>query len=476
MTVSLRHLLLIGVLNHRPRVLDAWVSRHVRKARRNFERKRTVDERSVHVPVPVHLDKETVPELKGQHLRGVLGAGTGRLLIWGEGGSGKTSIACRIARWAMADAPDQRPAPHWMLPVLIERELDFEVGAGKDPFTETVHGDLETLIEARVSNDLLAALLERRRVLVIVDHLSEMTEMTRGRVRPDVPGFPASALIVTSRLEERLGDRPKAALQPMRVTGDYLFEFLGAYLRARGVRAEFPDREFGLAGTRIADLVGERAVTVLLVKLYLDRLIEIKQRQGDVDKDMPRNIPSLMLQYLNDVNRGVPERERRDPRAVHRDAQALGMACLEERFVLAPASLDQAVRPALAAIDPEEIPERLDYLERRLRLIETIEPERDRVRFLLDPVAEYLAGLHLVERYKGDPDQWRKFLAQAWTPNRGASKPSEGFCWRSETAASPSQMTCPSSCRMNWANVPVSICRSFRKPGCGSGSRTTQSS
>ena len=242
----------------------------------------------------------------------VFGTGTGRLLIWGEGGAGKTSIACRIARWAMADAPEQRPAPHRMLPVLIERELDFEVGEGKDPFTETVRGDLEKLIEAQVSDDLLAALLKRRRVLVIVDHLSEMTEATSQRVRPDVPNFPAAALVVTSRLEERLGDVPKSSLQPLRVTGDYLFEFMGAYLKARGVRELFPDASSAVPARAIAELVGERDVTVLLVKLYLDRLITTKEKGGDVDKEMPGSIPSLMLRYLNDINRAVPEGVRRD--------------------------------------------------------------------------------------------------------------------------------------------------------------------
>jgi HEAT repeat protein len=412
-TVSLRHLLLVGILNHRPRVLDAWVSCHVAKARKNFECKRTVEERSVHIPVPVHLDKETMSDLKGQDLRVVFATGTGRLLIWGEGGAGKTSIACRIARWAMEDAPEQRPAPHRMLPVLIERELDFEVGEKKDPFTETVRGDLEKLIEAQVGEDLLAALLKRRRVLVIVDHLSEMTDATRKRVRPDVPNFPAAALVVTSRLEERLGDVPKDLLKPLRVTGDYLFEFMGAYLKAWNVRELFPDREFGSAGARIAELVGERDVTVLLVKLYLDRLIAMKEKGGDIDQEMPGSIPALMLGYLNDINRAVPEDVRRDDRAVHRDVEALAWTCLEERFRPASARIDESATPALAAVNPEGVKERLNYLERRLRLIETVEPERNRVHFALDPVAEYLAGLHIVKRYRADAEAWQGFLARA---------------------------------------------------------------
>jgi HEAT repeat protein len=92
----------------------------------------------------------------------------------------------------------------------------------------------------------------------------------------------------------------------------------------------------------------------------------------------------------------------------------------------AAASIDQAVRPALATIDPEGVHDRLGYLERRLHLIETLEPERDRVRFLLDPVAEYLAGLHLVEIYKADESEWREFLAQADVKS-GNTEASRGF-------------------------------------------------
>ena len=47
------------------------------------------------------------------------------LLIVGEGGAGKTSLACQMATWAMAEEPEQRLCKtHQMLPVLIEANLD----------------------------------------------------------------------------------------------------------------------------------------------------------------------------------------------------------------------------------------------------------------------------------------------------------------------------------------------------------------
>ncbi len=180
-------------------MLDAWVARHVGVAAGNVLSKKTVEERRVHIPLPVELDREVVPELNGARLRPIFEEGNGRLLIWGEGGAGKTSIACQIAKWAMHDRPEQRPAAHRMIPVLLERELDFEVAEGSDPFIETLRGDLAKLIGQDIPDDLFKALLQRRRILVIVDHMSEMTEQTRQRVRQDVPGCPNMALIVTSR-------------------------------------------------------------------------------------------------------------------------------------------------------------------------------------------------------------------------------------------------------------------------------------
>jgi len=33
------------------------------------------------------------------------------LLIWGEGGAGKTSLACQVGKWVMSDDSEKRPAP-----------------------------------------------------------------------------------------------------------------------------------------------------------------------------------------------------------------------------------------------------------------------------------------------------------------------------------------------------------------------------
>ena len=69
------------------------------------------------------------------------------------------------------------------------------------------------------------------------------------------------------------------------------------------------------------------------------------------------------------------------------------------------ASVSEALGPDAASL--------LDYLENKLHLIVTDREERDRIRFELDPLAEYLAALDAVEEYAGDEYGWREFFSQA---------------------------------------------------------------
>jgi len=117
------------------------------------------------------------------------------MLIVGEGEVGKTSLACQIAQWGL----NKQLKSHRLLPILIETELD-----DKKTLIEAIRGQLNALIgkPENIPADLLEKLLEHQRILVIVDHLSEMGEATRKQVMPELEPFPAKALVITSRMEE----------------------------------------------------------------------------------------------------------------------------------------------------------------------------------------------------------------------------------------------------------------------------------
>jgi HEAT repeat protein len=412
--IPLRFVLFVGWFHYHPRVLDAWVDEHVEVARYAFAQKSTAQEREVHIPIPVIFQGKTVAELASSNLHHTFGDGRQCLLIWGEGGSGKTSLACQLGKWSMNDRKPQRLARHRMLPVLIEQELDFKVPSGKDPFREAIRGQLQALVDAAepLSDGFLERLLRLRRVLVIVDHLSELSEESREAIRPGHPDFPANALIVTSRAEETLDRVPKSVVKPLRIEGNRLSSFLEAYLVQCHKRELFTDTEYFDACSQLSKMVGQRNITVLLAKLYAEQMITMKT--GSNDGFLPDNIPDLMLSYLNELNRDRNDYEPEN-RRVHQITKIVAWECLKSTYRPAPAKREtvlKALREQLHANEPTAIGW-LNHLENRLRIIHTVGPAQDQICFALDPLAECLAALHWVECYGADVGAWSQWLMQA---------------------------------------------------------------
>jgi len=409
-----------GLFRYHPRVLDAWVSRHIAPARDQFNSTPTAKQREVHVvEVPVELDHQVIPGLRAEDLQHVFNRNRTDVLVWGEGGSGKTSLACQIARWVMSDDRATRPCAQRMLPILIEQDLNLEVGKDKAVLIEVIRGQLKELtgdVDAP-PQELVRHLLKRKRVLLIADGLSELSPVTQNKLRPLDPEFDANALVVTSRLEEGLDGVIKTVIHPHRIPGNRLSSFMEAYLTRCGKRALFDDAEFFEGCKRLSSMVGERDTTVLLARLYADQIIAAKERQAS--EDLPENIPDLMLEYLNRINRKNPQ--KREDRRVHAAAKTIAWECLRQSFRPIPAPFDAVV----AALGEDAKPT-LEYMERDLHLVETIGAARDRIRFALDPLAEYMAAFEVLERYGDDEDAWREFLARA-DAAQGAPESIKGF-------------------------------------------------
>ncbi|MDJ0800253.1 MAG: hypothetical protein QNJ51_26170 [Calothrix sp. MO_167.B12] len=248
--------------------------------------------------------------------------------------------------------------------------------------------------------------------MVIVDHLSEMSESTRKAIRPDSPDFSINALVVTSRLEEKLGQVTKTTLKPLRIQGNRLSSFMEAYLTQASRRDLFTDAEFFQACSRLSQMVGERNITALLAKLYADQLIATKVEEiQQIPLHTPDNIPELMLWYLNELNRGVTEGNKLSDRTVHQDAKIIAWECLKQSFRPTAAKRDDA----LTALKGDDAENRLKYLEERLRLIQTIGAAHDNIRFALDPLAEYLAAMHLLNLCQTSKLFWDEFWHQVTT-------------------------------------------------------------
>ncbi|XZN92296.1 MAG: HEAT repeat domain-containing protein [Microcoleus sp.] len=417
--VRTRDLTFFSCFLYRPRVLDAWVSAHIKTVREQFSKNKTVKSRATYIPVAFELDDKKVPELRGEDLQSIFTKKRICLLIWGEGGIGKTSIACQIADRAMAADKSKRLCKHLMIPILIE-ELESQSLAAKHPFLEAISGQLKSISNhpTSIEPELLQHLLQQRRILVITDHFSEMAETTQKEINPNSPDFPVNALVVTSRLDSTMRNVPKTTIHPLRIEGSELSAFMEKYLDKLGKLHLFNGSQFHYVCGDLAKLLEEiriqgRSTTVLFAKLYADVLIA--KMEGIKDEKLPQNIPDLMLAYLKELNRDVAENKLTN-RTVYEDAQLLAWECLKLTYRPASTKIKDAIN-ALSVLNSQNAEQRLNYLEDKLHLLQTNLPSEENVRFVLDPVAEYLAGLHLVETYGKDESKWRDFLKDADSQN-----------------------------------------------------------
>ena len=175
------------------------------------------------------------------------------------------------------------------------------------------------------------------------------------------------------------------------------------YLTHRGKRENFTDIEFFNACIQLSKMVGSRNITVLLAKLFAEQLISTA-----FSRDLPNNIPDLMLEYLNQINQDIIE-DKLDDRSVHKDASILAWQSLQDIFRPVPINIEDALK----ALGGDDAQNRLNYLENRLHLIQTIGAAKDKIRFVLDPLAEYIAGLHLLETFGNQQHLWEQFLQKA---------------------------------------------------------------
>lgn len=178
--VPIGQLFLVSFFAYHRRVLDAWVAaKYTDLADKRFRKRDTVEKRLVHIQLPAELNGTKIDTgLTPGHLRELFENRT-CLLIHGEGGSGKTSLACQIALWGMTPDVSQRICAHRVLPILIDHNLMKEA-EGKNRLREAIAGQLANLIGENdpIPDALVEQLLRKGRLLVIIDHFSEMAQET----------------------------------------------------------------------------------------------------------------------------------------------------------------------------------------------------------------------------------------------------------------------------------------------------------
>ncbi|MCL2923329.1 MAG: HEAT repeat domain-containing protein [Trichodesmium sp. MAG_R04] len=426
-------------LHYHPKVLDAWVQSKVVTARHEYEKKKTEIKLKVYISIPVNLNKKIITNFKGKYLQNYFKEKKECLLIWGESGLGKTSLAYQLGNWAMSEEPEDRICKHQMLPIFLRNELDFQldlqVEKCKEKFIKAIQYKLNGLIDKLISTELLVQLLKKRRLLVIIDGLSEKSKNTQTQFQSVLQVFSPNALVITSRTDEMSIN--KKELIPSKCHKDRLIKFINDYLEGQGKSNSFKDKDTedikkGIEKLFKMDLEDSpEEITVLLVKLYIDLIINTQDDTDKADKNLdslPRDVPDLMLKYLNSLTNKNNFLENKNKEQLYWKVQKntflIAWECLKKSYQPKTAKRND-VLDLLKKEQGEAYPaeEDLQYLEADLQIIKR-GPIENQISFYLDPLAEYMAALYIVDLNQDDKQKWDYFLDQA---DELGKKDTQGF-------------------------------------------------
>ena len=411
-----------------PAELQSWVDRHQRQLSTAFQGLPSVQARQVHVPLDVCLTPAgaAVTEgprlLKPEDLKPLLAvAGSHVLLLSGDGGAGKTSLAFAIARWWL----EGKPGGVVRLPVLIETALGSQESVA-DRVRSWLRNQLPAAPEEELAAELIDALLAGKRLIPIVDHLSELTPAAREQL---LAALPAGLVVVTSRSDDDgFRERPLSRIVPQRLGLNRLPDFFLTYLDSTNKRGVLTEDDLMPAQAQLKRIVGDKPITVLLAQMFIDDVIANRE-----EGLLAGSVPELMLSYVRRLDTPADASLRR--RAGLEISEALVQKALRvvalashrqgprEQPLFQPLEFsDTLARHALMAAKPlglglgdEQAEALLGYLI-ELRLLLQPGAAAGRLRFPLDPLADHLAAAEQFERLEEralerGPEVWEEFAA-----------------------------------------------------------------
>ena len=426
----------------RERTLDAWALEN-----RDLARQSWIDEvdptrwestknviapggKEVYVPLPIRRDdpvsgNQTTQPAAGD-FRKMISESRTTIQIIGPGGAGKTTLARQVGQWALENGARSGIGSHPMLPIWVDEELD----PTKNSLRDVVRGKLTAALPSEEIDDVLfSALLEKQRLIVFVDRLSERSATTQQHLQTIYRSTRIGLLVVTSRTQHRIDGAPGVKIYPQPLNSATLLRFMTELLQVfladdQGSRPFSTIKEQCNLGERLAELIrlrterGDEEVPLipLPVRLFVEQAVAVVQAGRQLD-DLPVSLPEVYFRHLRLVN----PQDSSLPHFVHNDrllkvAKIIAKTTLGGDFIPKEFTRDAAV-DALAAAG-ETVTSGCDPIE-RLRL-NGIMVERQgglyvQLRFALDPVAEFLAAAAHGEECGQDTDKWENLLRKSQT-------------------------------------------------------------
>jgi hypothetical protein len=399
-------------------------------------------QRRIYVPLPVRVGAglDVVERPDAGMVQPNFNRRRAVVCIVGGGGSGKSTLACAIARWAMADDPTERLAPHRMVPLFIVNNTT--------DLLDTVSSALrEMLGEEELPDDLVHGLLVQQRLLLIFDGLSEREPGTQRHIEEMFAKAAIyNAVVITSRIEPRLDAVERTMLYPMLLDQKQIVPFIVDYV------AKLPDAE-PLQGGRTLLRLGDRilevaeaggqatTVTPLLVTMFVESAMS-RARSGLGLDSLPQDVPEIFIDYLKRIytKPSIATRNSREDEFI-RAARAVARVSLGPSLVPGDFLIDEAKAALEAAELSDNATDLLDALigggviERRTFGGIVI------LRFELDPVAEYLTAIQSISDLRHHKREEITLQVDELTEVEGYPKACDGYlkafatCYRAYSRA-----------------------------------------
>ena len=259
----------------------------------------------------------------------------------------------------------------------------------------------------------MQALLRRKRILVIVDALSERSAETQRHVqRLYGADTPINAMIVTTRREPDFGPVERTSLYPQPIDLRLLVPFIMEYLKRQNLARSFDARQQLALAQRILQIVetGGLAVTPLLVTLFVDAAVA--RVALSAVEELPIDVPEIYLDYLerlNPTDAATPNRVEHE--VLHKAALVLAKASLGDELVPTDFRRDDA-EMLLCNAGLTSARALIDRLVSNGVVQERVVAGLGILRFQLDPVAEYLAAIAACRDLSSNRAAWQEFIVK----------------------------------------------------------------
>jgi hypothetical protein len=288
--------------------------------------------------------------------------------------------------------------------------IDEDMAADKNSLADVVKYKLAALLpDVRTDDLFISALLRNQRILVIVDRLSERSLATREYLKKIYSLTRAEAMVITARFHIAIEGVTPTKLFPQPLDEDTLLYFMQALLQLKGeknqakpVRVSLDDQmtlDEKLSALYRRSVRGVGNILPLPVRLFVEEAKAIKAKSGSLDS-LPQSIPDVYSRYLERVNPDNPSVPNfMSQGEMLRAAKLLAKLALGDDFI--PKEFDAAGATTELKNEGWGDPEKIDPTQRLLDngiLISKAELMNRRLKFVLDPIAEYLAAAaHLQE-------------------------------------------------------------------------------